>query len=111
GSLLRGRVFARGFPQLLRRLGNIQDVIHNLKRQPDSHAEFAEPDDLTIFRAGIQSAADQAGGNQSGGFWGGEVFPPSRRRGGAFPRWGGALIPTSPLHPSAVAHEHLLTTD
>ena len=48
GRLLVRGVFACGLAQLLRGLGHVENIIHNLKRQPDVLAEVAQALELRL---------------------------------------------------------------
>src|SRR5215472_18513731 len=64
GCLLGSRVLAGGFSQLFGGLGDVENVVDDLKSQPDRPSKRAQPVHFAVFRASVQPAAYQAGRDQ-----------------------------------------------
>src|SRR5208337_3481603 len=57
-------VFARGLTQLLRGLGDVEHVIHDLKREPDVLSEAAQVRDLRLAGVRVHATGHHAGSEQ-----------------------------------------------
>src|SRR5271166_4228225 len=66
-DLLRRRILARRFSKLLRSLGDIEYVIHNLKRQANRQPESSKLSYFAFLRSSVTPSAHQTCSDQGSG--------------------------------------------